>query len=245
MIRTTDPRQMAFCFDPPKSILAVLVDAGIVRSETELMWQGIPNEIDAPAPSRAYTAPILVYTGRMKPSYGGDGRDHLYRLPAVHVGATTRRVMDLLGSRIEKNRSGAVVDHRPWWHAVDLMSDEWLPHLLTTRHMTEDRCIERAVVISLECGPNRTRGDISLATARAALDAIGSEEPDDRSVDLLLDRRRFGVNYADGWVINPHHAPGTGWAMVHGLEDKWLQRGRDGFLRPAKKLLQARGEVLQ
>ena len=138
----------------------------------------------------------------------------------------------------------------PWWHAVDLMSEEHWRALLETRRFTSDECLYRAIVFALESpagyqGAAKKTGRILTITAKEILLELGADEPPGRSRALLLDRQVLWggeISDSDGkrktlrYPLNlmRHDAAGA-WLMVHGLEDGWFERGRDGFLQISAK----------
>ena len=197
---------------------------------------GFSHEI--PAPSRLYQFP-LEFASRER--YGTDqsrlllNHPDIGRLPFVIAVAEVTGVEPEWDPEDEFGRDRGELPR--WWHAVDLMTEKGWCHLMETRHLTGDDEILRAVAFGVEL--NR----ISIEIARHVLGEMKSDEPGDRSEAQLLGKgiwpshivethSKTGKKKSERWPINVMARGGDGaWLVIHGVEDGWFRRDRDGHLQ--------------
>lgn len=125
----------------------------------------------------------------------------------------------------------------PWHHAVDLATDSHFTDLIKTAHYTNPAAIMRAVVIGV------MGGRLNTFNARQVIEMTVNEahdaEPDDRSVSVLV--RGGGMlrpafvkpdNGKGRWAVNMYgrrNPVAELWAAIHGIEDGWFERDRQGY----------------
>ncbi|MCM5689737.1 hypothetical protein M8037_13155 [Sinorhizobium meliloti] len=203
----------------------------------------VPHDFDLPAPwnlpSRMFRFPIEV----CRPD-DNQPRTLGLRHPLLADHPYVRHVEALLGFEIARNgapnRHGySTAPTARWWHAVDLvMAGKWR-ELLATREFTEPECIMRAVAFGCRYSRHEDKkasGYISIADARKVMDAVGAQEPGERSATIRafsapsLCRQEKG---AEHWPINTGRLPAEAeaWGMILGIEDGWFRHDRAGFLQ--------------
>jgi hypothetical protein len=203
----------------------------------------VPHGLDLPAPwnlpSRMFRFPIEV----CRPD-DNQPRTLGLRHPLLADHPYVRHVEALLGFEIARNgapnRHGySTAPTARWWHAVDLvMAGKWR-ELLETREFTEPECIMRAVAFGSRYSHHEDKkasGYISIADARKVMDAVGAQEPGERSATIRafsapsLCRQEKG---AEHWPINTGRltAEAEAWGMILGIEDGWFRHDRAGFLQ--------------
>jgi hypothetical protein len=203
--------------------------------------------VEAPARSRLYLFPIeFMHRDR----FGGEASKLLLQHPLIGRLPFVRHVAEATGIEPQwepEDEFGRDRGELPrWWHAVDLMNErDWL-HLMETRELTGNEEIAGAV----QCGVEY--GRISTDTARTILDLLDAGEPADRSEAELMgkgiwpghivERNTKGKITCERWPINIQLKGVSGaWLAVHGIEDGWFKRGRDGFMQMSKEGLARRG----
>jgi len=113
-----------------------------------------------------------------------------------------------------------------FWHAIDLLTDEYFRAMLATRNFTD----WQSVINGLRYRMNY--GGLSIENARIVLAEYESAEPEDRSADFLHSDAVRVANCQQGkfvgmWTEDEQSV----WAAIHGLEDKKFKRDRNGHLR--------------
>jgi hypothetical protein len=133
-----------------------------------------------------------------------------------------------------------------WWHAIDLMTKKHWRGLLETRQYTDSWEIAQAVALAL--GWNA----ITVEIARDILTEINAEEPADRSLPALLGDGIYPCHRvekhptsekvkSESWSINVWlKGAEAAWLVIHGMEDGWFKRGKDGYLQMSAEGLRRR-----
>jgi hypothetical protein len=249
-----DTRQFSFDFmlpppPPARPIAEALIAAGLVGNEFSLSL-GLTNHDEVPAPSRLYQFPLEYF------SPDREGVEGIYlRHPGLADLPFVKRVSEIVGfdvqHREEDEFGRAFGDLGHWWHAVDLMTKEHWRHLMETRHLTTDEDIDHAVQFGLEYG------NINVEIARTILAELGKAEPEGRSRAMLagdgMSPWLININSNNGkpiknptnWALNVRRFDGAAWMLVHGLEDGWFTRRRDGHLNLTPMAVAARAEAAQ
>lgn len=206
--------------------------------------------VDAPAPSRLYLFP-LEFASRER--YGGEQSRLLLHHPDiggltfVQQVARETGIIPVWDAEDEFGRDRGAKWR--YFHAVDLMTAKHWQHLMATRHLTDHAAITCAVARSL----GYSKKTFTTAIAREVLGIIGADEPADRSHKALMSRKavmgskiveKYGKRESARYPINLMARGAAGaWIMVHGIEDGWFKRGRDGFLGMSPEGLERRGEA--
>lgn len=113
-----------------------------------------------------------------------------------------------------------------FWHAIDLLTDEHFRGMLDTRNFTDWPMVINGLRYRMDYG------SLSIANARILLDEYGSVEPEDRSAAFLKSDAVRVTNAQQGkfvgmWTKDEQSV----WAAIHGLEDGFFKRDRNGHLR--------------
>lgn len=237
----------------PDPVTEAIIAAGLAPNEYILNTNRTLGgwSVEAPAGSRMYLFPIeFMHRDR----FGGEASKLLLQHPLIGGLPFVRQVAEATGIKPHwepEDEFGRDRGELPrWWHAVDLMNDrDWL-HLMETRELTGDDEIAGAVRYGVEYG------HISTDIARTILDLLDAEEPADRSEAALLgkgiwpahiiERNTKGKITSERRPINIMMKGASGaWLAVHGIEDGWFKRGRDGFMQMAPEGLSRRGEAVR
>jgi hypothetical protein len=224
---------------PPDPVMDAVIASGLAPNEYILTTNRTLGGwgVSAPAKSRIYLFPIeFMHRDR----FGGEASKLLLNHPAIGDLAYVRHVANATGITPHWEPEDEFGRDRGkewrWFHAVDLMCErDWL-HLMETRELTDNAAIAGAVRYGVE------DGRISTDTARTILDLLDAAEPDDRSEAALLgngiwpahiiERNSKGKVTSERRPINIMTRGAAGaWLAVHGIEDGWFKRGRDGFLQ--------------
>jgi hypothetical protein len=234
--------QLEFVFEDepaPDPLAELLIATGLVPNHFVLeLNRGLTNPHPEALPSRLFRFPIAFVARKTL-----DGKSRLLLNhpalaghPFVQEVAAKTGEMPVWEPLDEFGRDRGALPR--WWHAVDLMTEAHWRDLLATRHFTDDEAIAGAIGISLD----RPAG-ISVAIAREVLAALGADEPADRSHGLLMSdaiqpahiierHPRTGKLIPEHWPVNVMDRSASGaWLMVHGIEDGWFERRRDGYLQ--------------
>ncbi|WP_237481521.1 hypothetical protein [Lichenibacterium dinghuense] len=232
MARRACPAQLAFPFPKPalpwqkpvevapqRPLLDRLVDAGLSPNRYLLSTNRC---LTAPAEHRTgfpWSLPSRLYTFGVRIA-GWDDEPRL----AVGVEALLEHPyvghLRGIGFEVDVNED---VGHASYMHAVDLATNRhWEDLLLTRRHATPES-------IAAGIGYALQYTDLTVWNARTVMREMGWPEPEDRSAALLRGSGLHPAKVPEGYAPNPRRQDVAGaWMMVHGLEDKWLKRGRHG-----------------
>jgi len=113
-----------------------------------------------------------------------------------------------------------------FWHAIDLLTDEHFRGMLDTRNFTDWPMVINGLRYHMDYG------GLSIAHARIVLSEYRSIEPEDRSAAFLKSDAVRVTNAQQGkfvgmWTEDERSV----WAAIHGLEDGFFKRDRNGHLR--------------
>lgn len=221
---------------PLTPLKAAIISAGFVSNVFQLE---LNYAIADPSPryprSRMFAWPISV-----------DRHDDRLTIchPAMACEPFVARVMSTLRVACEIEPDPCAGLNTQWHHAVDLANDKHFGDLIATAAYTTDRAIMRGIVI------NAMGGRLSTANARViigkALPDAAAGEPDDRSEHALSMRGEIlRPAFIDNGIANGKAPTGKGrwavnlhsrrdplaelWAAVHGIEEGYFNRAKDGY----------------
>lgn len=224
---------------PPDPLIARLVDAGFAHNEYHLSLNRAIQVSFGDLPSRLFNFPIEFVERRRQT----DGQSKLWlrhpdfegfpELDAIEDATGTRPVWQPL------DEFGRKRDIGPFWHAIDLLTDEHFQAMLETRNFTDESAVLNGLRFHMDYG------GLSIKNARCVLAEFECAEPQDRSAAFLRSDSVRVTEAQQGkfvgmWSRNEQSV----WAAIHGLEDGLFKRDRNGFLRFSSAFLAEKEESL-